>query len=212
MGVHCFGALEVIHLGLPDDTESYVQETGCAGWDDSPALALMLLKPGANRYAEKSIVEYSTNSSKCRRDFLSCNFDGYIHKDMGRCLCCDVCAKSCLCGKCESNYGLFVFKGKTKCKKLIHGLANIYFSLSTNRVFHDSVHLLVWGNFGGVFDVGRKKRCWIVVTIQSLSFYDVGARWVMLGCLALMKLLQSRRKSTQSIANTFYCCFCLINT
>lgn len=54
VGVHCFGAWEVIHLGLADDTESYVQETGRAGWDSSPALALLLLKPGANTYAEES--------------------------------------------------------------------------------------------------------------------------------------------------------------
>ena len=72
MGVHCYGVREVIQLGLPDDIESYVQETGCAG-RDAPALALSLLKPGGNRHAERSIVEYSINSTKCRH-----NFDTYI--------------------------------------------------------------------------------------------------------------------------------------
>lgn len=65
MGVDCFGVREVIHLGLPDDIESYVQETGCAGRDSSPALALLLLKPGADRHAERSIVDYSVNSTEC---------------------------------------------------------------------------------------------------------------------------------------------------
>ena len=65
LGVDCFGVREVIHLGLPDDIESYVQETGRAGRDGSPALALLLLKPGANRHAERSIVGYSVNSTEC---------------------------------------------------------------------------------------------------------------------------------------------------
>ena len=112
MGVHCFGVREVIHLGVPDDTESYVQETGRAGRDGSPALALLLLKPGSNRHAERSIVEYSLNSAECRRNVLFHNFDRYAHVDMGKCLCCDVCAKSCLCGGCHTNYASFVFIGR----------------------------------------------------------------------------------------------------
>ena len=70
MGVHCYGVREVIHLGPPDDTESYVQETGRAGRDGAPALTLLLLKVGANRNVEHSIMEYATNSSECRRDTL----------------------------------------------------------------------------------------------------------------------------------------------
>ena len=68
MGVHCFGVREVIHLGLPDDADR-------AGRDGSPALALLLLKPRSNRHAERSIVEYSLNSTECRRDVLFRNFD-----------------------------------------------------------------------------------------------------------------------------------------
>ena len=112
MGVHCFGVREVIHLGPPDDAESYVQETGRAGRDGAPALALLLLKPGASRHVEHSIMEYATNSSECRRDNLFKHFDRYTHIDMGRCLCCDVCAKSCSCGMCDSKYSSFVFIGK----------------------------------------------------------------------------------------------------
>ena len=108
MGVHCYGVREVIHLGLPDDVESYVRETGRAGRDGSPALALLLLKPGGSRHTERSIVEYPINSTKCRRGVLFNNFDTYVHKDiMEKCLCCDVCAKLCLCGKCVKNHTSF---------------------------------------------------------------------------------------------------------
>jgi ATP-dependent DNA helicase RecQ len=103
MGLHCFGVHEVIHLGLPDDIESYVQESGHAGRDGSPSLALLLLKPGSNRHAERSIVENSLNSTECHRDVQFRNFDRYAHVDMVKCLCCDVCAKSFLCSRCRTN-------------------------------------------------------------------------------------------------------------
>ena len=48
-----------VHLGPPNDAEFYVQETGCAGRDGAPALALLLLKPGASRHVEHSIMEYA---------------------------------------------------------------------------------------------------------------------------------------------------------
>ena len=101
-----------VHLDPPDDAESYVHETGCAGRDGAPALTLLLLKPGASRYVEHSIMEYAISSSECRRDNLFKHFDRYTHIDMGRCLCCDVCAKSCSCGMCDSKYSSFLFIGK----------------------------------------------------------------------------------------------------
>ena len=42
-----------VQLDPPDDAESYVQETGRAGRDGAPALALLLFKPGASRHVEQ---------------------------------------------------------------------------------------------------------------------------------------------------------------
>ena len=76
MGIDCPKVREVVHFGPPDDLESYVQETGRAGRDGLPSLALLLIKPGTSkRHTEKSMIDYTSNSTSCRRDVLFCNFD-----------------------------------------------------------------------------------------------------------------------------------------
>ena len=43
MGIDCAGVREVVHVGAPDDVESYIQETGRAGRDGQAALAMLLV-------------------------------------------------------------------------------------------------------------------------------------------------------------------------
>ena len=82
MGIDCPDVRQVIHWGVPEDAEMYVQESGRAGRDGKPACAL-LMKSGCDvsqRYTSKQMIEYCTNeSSLCRRsilyrDFPSCEF------------------------------------------------------------------------------------------------------------------------------------------
>ena len=66
-GVNCTDVRQVIHYGFPRNIESYIQETGRAGWDGLPAL---VKKPRRGEKRDKAILEYSSNSQNCRRDTL----------------------------------------------------------------------------------------------------------------------------------------------
>ena len=58
MGVDLPDVCEVIHVGPPDDVESYVQETGCACL---PSLALLLHVKGSSFQLTKRMKEYRDN-------------------------------------------------------------------------------------------------------------------------------------------------------
>ena len=109
MGIDCPDVRQVIHMGAPSDIESYVQETGRAGRDGAPALALLLSK-SSSRFLTQHMRQYVNNKSQCRRDCLFQKFDNYRHVSPSvMCLCCDVCLKSCTCGMCHSNHQNLLF-------------------------------------------------------------------------------------------------------
>ena len=101
MGVDCPDVRQIIHVGLPDDLGSYVQETGRAGRDGSLSVVTLLQARVYNK-VDKDIKEYMENTTQCRRRALFGDMDNYVHVDAPfKCLCCDICAKSCACGQCK---------------------------------------------------------------------------------------------------------------
>ena len=82
MDIDCPDDREVIHLGVPDDTESYIQETGRAGRDGKQSLAIVVPTDFATRKADKSMKKYQSNQIICRRDFLYNDMDNYLHETM----------------------------------------------------------------------------------------------------------------------------------
>ena len=109
MGVDCPNVRLLVHYGPPDDTESYIQETGPAGHDGHAPLALLLRKSIKGRKIDERFKEYIDNDTQCRRDILFQDIDNYKHLDLGdRCLCCDICTETCLWYVCEKSYQLCV--------------------------------------------------------------------------------------------------------
>ena len=108
MGIDCPDVRQVVHVGLPDDKEAYIQETGRAGRDEQTALATLLVKKG--HQVDKTMKEYANNTEVSRRDLLFKDMYEYCHMDMGsKCLCCDICAKTYVCGCCEDQLQSFVY-------------------------------------------------------------------------------------------------------
>ena len=102
MGVDCADVRQIVHV--PEDTESYIQETGRAVRDGKPALATLLLTKGKTN---SGMREYVSNTTCYRRDVLFQDIDGYEHLDLGtRCLCCDI-SQTCDCNLCSEHQSIF---------------------------------------------------------------------------------------------------------
>lgn len=109
MGINCKDVRYVVHWGLPEDAEMYVQESGRAGRDGLLSCALIFKKQSDlnKRYTTEHMIEYCTNkSSICRRLLLFQDFPDCEFKANG-CKCCDVCMQSCDCGNCNDLASIF---------------------------------------------------------------------------------------------------------
>ena len=104
MGIDCPDVRQIIHVGAPEDIESYIQETGRAGRDGLQSIAVLLLVKGQSRhYVDVNMKSYIRNEVTCRREMLFGHFEGHISNAANRCLCCDICLKLCKCESCKTN-------------------------------------------------------------------------------------------------------------
>ena len=104
MGVDIHDIRNIIHFGACEDVEMYVQAVGRAGRDGNNSTALLLTRKGARQHIGTSMKLYCDNKSKCRREELFKDFDEQTDKTkctLRLCMCCDVCATKCECGKCS---------------------------------------------------------------------------------------------------------------
>lgn len=65
MGIDCPDVRQIVHVGLPDDICSYIQETGRAGRDgETPMVALLRCR--TYHSVDDDIKEYIANKTQCR--------------------------------------------------------------------------------------------------------------------------------------------------
>ena len=113
MGIDCPDVRQVIHWGVPEDVETYVQETGRAGRDGLPSCALIMYGKGdiGKKRTSEQMRDYCINATKlCRKVALFSDFDGCddVVKE-GGCQCCDVCRRECMCTTCQGSVDVFYF-------------------------------------------------------------------------------------------------------
>lgn len=73
MGIDCPDIRQVIHWGVPSTLEEYVQESGRSGRDGQPSKAIAYLGK-VTQHASEAVVNYFSNTSKCRRRLLFSDF------------------------------------------------------------------------------------------------------------------------------------------
>ncbi len=77
LGMNCPDIHQVvIHWGLPQDAETYVQESGRAGRDGKQAISFIIKQPHDldRRFTSEQMIEYCQNKSVCRRSILYRDF------------------------------------------------------------------------------------------------------------------------------------------
>lgn len=104
MGIDCPDVRQVIHWGVSDDIEMYIQESGRAGRDGLLSFSLVLYtgRDLDKRTTSQGIIDYCKNKDNlCRRTLLFSDFDDYSGSSCQGCQCCDVCKFNCECNNCE---------------------------------------------------------------------------------------------------------------
>ena len=103
LGIDCPDIRQIIHWGVPESLEEYVQESGRSGRDGEQSKAI-IYRGKSTRHASKQVLNYISNTDKCRRRILFCEFLLFCENDIKAtgCMCCDICARVCFCSNCVS--------------------------------------------------------------------------------------------------------------
>ena len=102
MGINIPNIHRVIHYGIPESIESYVQEVGRGGRDGSRVLAVLYYRNYHMRHCDTEMRTFIKNKDSCRRLHIL-NFFGVKAKEMSILHdCCDVCSEKYTCGSCPS--------------------------------------------------------------------------------------------------------------
>ena len=69
MSIECPDVRHIIHLGVPEDNEYYIQKSGHTGGDGSPVLSFILKTKHATHANKGMIKIYRNNVVSCSKKF-----------------------------------------------------------------------------------------------------------------------------------------------
>ena len=113
LGIDCPDIWQVIHVGIPSDIESYVQESGRYGRDCNPSWHFFLKQK--SRVFIKLVKECWHIAIIMRNVDVMYFLMSWMITNMKTfgsacsCLCCDICACTCTCRACCINQSEFTF-------------------------------------------------------------------------------------------------------
>ena len=100
MGVNIPYITRVIHFGVPESMESYLQGIGRGGRDGSDVVAIMYYHGYHLCHCDPTMRAFAKNTAICRHKEIVKFFNAKVKKPTIPHKCCDVCTKSCNCGSC----------------------------------------------------------------------------------------------------------------
>jgi len=88
-------------IGPPEDLESYIQATGCAGRDGSQSIAALMHIKGIRTVSVDAKMKENMNSQ------LFHNYEGCTYDIESPCLFCDICSETFNCTICDLKVDTF---------------------------------------------------------------------------------------------------------
>jgi ATP-dependent DNA helicase RecQ len=100
MGINFSVVNHVIHFGPSYNTDSFIQQMGRAGRDNTQSHHLLLWSSRQLKNVDVEMIDYM-RAKECRRHILMNLYGGMKHALLDLHLCCDNCADMCSCAKTE---------------------------------------------------------------------------------------------------------------
>ena len=153
MSIDCKGLHLVIHFGLPNNIDDYVQESGRAGRDNQNSHAVLILYPKCTSgKVSPEMKNYARNGVICKRSLLLKSFGHFVKdKKIQAHACCDICATSCKCETCvnkmtedafKSPVEIFVINKEILKKAKVQSLPNLILSDEGKKLLQKQLSVL----------------------------------------------------------------------